>query len=135
MPGIARLIGSVRITLGRFGSVGDGAHGGVAASWAKEARHLGTIVRYADDGVGLCRTAADAQRVQRWLQGTAQSLKLSLHPEMPEGVNPVDTGASSSGLIVICVPPESEQRYRILAGFTSRIVGSIRLRSAVCGMG
>jgi len=31
------------------------------ALWAKEARHLGTIVRYADDAVILCRSEADAQ--------------------------------------------------------------------------
>ena len=29
----------------------------------------------------LCRSEADAQRAYRWLQGTAQALKLSLHPD------------------------------------------------------
>ena len=29
------------------------------ALWAKEARHLGSIIRYADDGVILCRSEAD----------------------------------------------------------------------------
>ena len=38
------------------------------ALWAKEAVHLGSIVRYADDAVILCRTEADAQRAYRWLQ-------------------------------------------------------------------
>lgn len=51
------------------------------ALWAKEAAHLGSIIRYADDVVILCRTKADAQRAHRWLQGTAQALKLSLHPD------------------------------------------------------
>jgi group II intron reverse transcriptase/maturase len=51
------------------------------ALWEKEARHLGTIVRYADDAVILCRSEADAQQAYRWLQRTAQALKLSLHPE------------------------------------------------------
>ena len=51
------------------------------ALWAKEAAHLGTIVRYADDAVILCRSEADAQRAYRWLQATAQALKLNLHPE------------------------------------------------------
>ena len=50
------------------------------ALWAKEARHLGSIVRYADDALILCRSEADAQHAYRWLQRTAQALKLSLHP-------------------------------------------------------
>jgi group II intron reverse transcriptase/maturase len=51
------------------------------ALWAKEARRLGTIVRYADDAVILCRSEADAQQALRWLQRMAQALKLTLHPE------------------------------------------------------
>ena len=51
------------------------------ALWAKEANHLGTLVRYADDGVILCRSEADARQAHRWLQRTAQALKLVLHPE------------------------------------------------------
>jgi len=51
------------------------------ALWAKEASHLGTIVRYADDLVILCRCEADAQHAYRWLQGRAHALKLVLHPD------------------------------------------------------
>jgi len=51
------------------------------ALWAKESSHLGTFVRYADDAVVLCRTEADAQRALKWLQRTAQALKLRLHPD------------------------------------------------------
>lgn len=51
------------------------------ALWAKESSHLGTLVRYADDAVVMCRTEADAQRALRWLQRTAQALKLRLHPD------------------------------------------------------
>jgi group II intron reverse transcriptase/maturase len=51
------------------------------ALWAKESSHLGTLVRYADDAVVMCRSEADAQRALRWLQRTAQALKLRLHPE------------------------------------------------------
>ncbi len=57
------------------------------ALWAKEVVHLGSIVRYADDAVILCRTEADAQRAYRWLQGRAQALKLSLHPDKTRIVN------------------------------------------------
>src|SRR6266705_93076 len=51
------------------------------ALWAKEASHLGSIVRYADDALILCRSEADAQQAHRWLQSRAQALKLRLHPE------------------------------------------------------
>jgi RNA-directed DNA polymerase len=53
----------------------------IDALWAKEASHLGSIVRYADDGVLLCRTEADAQAALRWLYRTAQALKLQVHPD------------------------------------------------------
>jgi RNA-directed DNA polymerase len=51
------------------------------ALWAKEASHLGTLVRYADDAVILCRTEAEARQALRWVQRTAQALKLRVHPD------------------------------------------------------
>src|SRR5256886_9232987 len=53
----------------------------IDALWAKEASHLGTLVRYADDAVILCRTDAEAQRALGWVQRTAQALKLRVHPD------------------------------------------------------
>jgi RNA-directed DNA polymerase len=53
----------------------------IDALWAKESSHLGTLVRYADDAVVLCRTEAAAQQALRWLQRTALALKLRLHPD------------------------------------------------------
>jgi hypothetical protein len=61
------------------------------ALWEKESSHLGVLVRYADDAVILCWSEANAQRAYRWLQKTAQGLKLRLHPDktrmvsLPEG--------------------------------------------------
>jgi len=46
------------------------------ALWAKEAGHLGKIVRYADDLVILCRTESDARQAYAWLQSTAQPWRL-----------------------------------------------------------
>jgi RNA-directed DNA polymerase len=66
------------------------------ALWAREASHLGTIVRFADDAVILCRSQADAQQAYRWVQRTAQALKLVLHPgktrmvDLREGVEGFD---------------------------------------------
>ena len=51
------------------------------ALWEKEMGHLGTFVRYADDGVVLCATEADAQMALAWLQRRAAGLHLTLHPE------------------------------------------------------
>jgi RNA-directed DNA polymerase len=53
----------------------------IDALWAKESSHLGTLVRYADDAVILCRTEADARRALGWVQRTAQALKLRVHPD------------------------------------------------------
>jgi RNA-directed DNA polymerase len=53
----------------------------IDALWVKEASHLGTLVRYADDAVIVCGTEADAQRALRWMQRTAQALKLRVHPD------------------------------------------------------
>jgi RNA-directed DNA polymerase len=51
------------------------------ALWAKEASHLGKIIRYADDLVILCRTESDAKQAYAWLQRTAQALHLKVHPD------------------------------------------------------
>lgn len=51
------------------------------ALWEKEASHLGTFIRYADDGVVLCRTPAAAEVALGWLQRRAAGLHLTLHPE------------------------------------------------------
>jgi len=66
------------------------------AIWAKEAVHLGSIVRYADDAVILCRSEAAAQRAYRWLQGTAEALKLSLHPDKTRIVDLRDAPTAST---------------------------------------
>ena len=47
----------------------------------RNASHLGKLIRYADDFVMLCRTAAQAQEALRWLEASLGRLKLSLHPE------------------------------------------------------
>ncbi len=51
------------------------------ALWAKEASHLGKVVRYADDQVILCRTESDARQAYAWLRRTAHALHLKVHPD------------------------------------------------------
>jgi len=65
------------------------------ALWAKEASHLGKIVRYADDLVILCRTESDARQAYAWLQRTAQALHLKVHPDKSRIV---DLGEGAQGV-------------------------------------
>src|SRR5439155_1931110 len=85
------------------------------ALWEKEARRLGTIIRYADDALILCRSEADAQQALRWLQRTAQALKLSLHPEK---TRIVDLNGGADGIDFL--------------GFHIRLVKSWRYESWYC---
>lgn len=49
--------------------------------WEDGCRHLGQLVRYADDFVVLCRTEAQAQEALRRVQELLNGLGLTLHPE------------------------------------------------------
>jgi RNA-directed DNA polymerase len=49
--------------------------------WERESRHLGRLVRYADDAVVLCRTRADAEEALLRLGRIMDRLSLKLHPE------------------------------------------------------
>jgi group II intron reverse transcriptase/maturase len=51
------------------------------ALWEKEASHLGTAVRYADDVVYLCASQEAADQTMQWLRSRARSLHLQIHPE------------------------------------------------------
>jgi len=85
------------------------------ALWAKEASHLGTLVRYADDVVLLCRTESDAQRAHAWLQARAQTLRLRVHPEKTRVVYLGDGGDGFDFL-----------------GFHHRLVRSWKYRKRYC---
>jgi RNA-directed DNA polymerase len=49
-------------------------------AWERQCRHLGRLVRYADDGVVLCRTRTDAEESLRRLGLIMDWLGLRLHP-------------------------------------------------------
>ncbi len=49
--------------------------------WERQGRHLGQLVRYADDFVILCGTAAKAQVALRLVGNCLAGLGLTLHPE------------------------------------------------------
>jgi RNA-directed DNA polymerase len=64
------------------------------ALFEKEVSHLGKLVRFADDGVILCRNKADARAALVWLQNRAAALHLVLHPEK---TRMVDLGEGADG--------------------------------------
>jgi group II intron reverse transcriptase/maturase len=49
--------------------------------WERRCRHLGRLVRYADDAVVLCRSRADAEESLRRLGLIMERLSLKLHPD------------------------------------------------------
>jgi group II intron reverse transcriptase/maturase len=49
-------------------------------AWETQGRHLGRLVRYADDLVVLCRTASQAREARRRLEEILGRLGLRLHP-------------------------------------------------------
>jgi group II intron reverse transcriptase/maturase len=49
--------------------------------WERRCRHLGRLVRYADDAVVLCRSRAEAEESLRHLGLIMERLSLELHPE------------------------------------------------------
>lgn len=50
-------------------------------AWEREGKHLGTLVRYADDFVVLCKTRSQADEALRRVRDILARLRLTLHPE------------------------------------------------------
>lgn len=55
--------------------------------WRKRCAEVGTLVRYADDFVVLCRTKSDCEEAERRVRMILQRLKLELHPEKTRQVD------------------------------------------------
>jgi group II intron reverse transcriptase/maturase len=55
--------------------------------WEQRCAHLGTLVRYADDFVVMCRTRSDVEEAERRVSIILTRLKLELHPEKTRKVN------------------------------------------------
>jgi len=55
--------------------------------WQKRCAQLGTLVRYADDFVVMCRTKSDCEEAERRVRMILQRLKLELHPEKTRQVD------------------------------------------------
>ncbi|MFI5184119.1 MAG: group II intron reverse transcriptase/maturase [Vicinamibacteria bacterium] len=66
--------------------------------WERQCRHLGVLVRYADDGVVLCRTRADAEETLRRLGIIMERLSLKLHPDK---TRIVELGLGKQGFVFL----------------------------------
>lgn len=55
--------------------------------WTRQCAHLGTLVRYADDFVVICKTAAACEEAERRVRIILDRLKLQLHPEKTKRVD------------------------------------------------
>lgn len=55
--------------------------------WERHCKHLGALVRYADDLVVLCRTRRDADKAMAYLKHIFRRLELQMHPEKTKLAN------------------------------------------------
>ena len=66
--------------------------------WERQCRHLGELVRYADDAVVLCRSRADAEESLRRLGLIMDRLSLKLHPDK---TRIVELGLGKQGFVFL----------------------------------
>src|SRR6266536_1831090 len=66
--------------------------------WERRCRHLGRLVRYADDAVVLCRNKADADESLRRLGLIMERLSLRLHPDK---TRIVELGLGKQGFVFL----------------------------------
>jgi len=66
--------------------------------WERRCRHLGKLVRYADDAVVLCRSKADAEESLRRLGIIMERLSLKLHPDK---TRIVELGLGKQGFVFL----------------------------------
>jgi RNA-directed DNA polymerase len=66
--------------------------------WERQCRHLGELVRYADDAVVLCRSRADAEESLRRLGLIMERLSLTRHPEK---TRIVELGLGKQGFVFL----------------------------------
>jgi RNA-directed DNA polymerase len=66
--------------------------------WERQCRHLGKLVRYADDAVVLCRSEAEAKESLRRLGIIMERLGLKLHPDK---TRTVELGLGKQGFVFL----------------------------------
>lgn len=66
--------------------------------WERQCKHLGVLVRYADDFVVLCRTRSAANEALRRLKIIFEHMRLELHPEKTQIV---ELGLGKAGFVFL----------------------------------
>jgi group II intron reverse transcriptase/maturase len=66
--------------------------------WERDHRHLGVLVRYADDFVVLCRSRAQANEALRRIQDILSGIGLELHPDK---TRMVELGLGGEGFVFL----------------------------------
>ncbi len=67
-------------------------------TWERESRHLGRLVRYADDFVVLCRSRAQAEEALRRVRAILAGMGLELHPDK---TRVVEVGLGREGFVFL----------------------------------
>ena len=98
--------------------------------WERQCRHLGVLVRYADDAVVLCRTRADAEETLRRLGIIMERLSLKLHPDK---TRIVELGLGKEGFVFLgcylrIVLSRFKKREYLFRWPSSKAISSIRGR-------
>ena len=98
--------------------------------WERESRHLGQLVRYADDAVVLCRTRANAEEALLRLGRIMDRLSLRLHPEK---TRIVELGLGKEGFVFLgcylhIVLSRFKNREYLFRWPSSRAMNHIRAR-------
>jgi RNA-directed DNA polymerase len=98
--------------------------------WERQCRHLGELVRYADDGVVLCRSRADAEESLRRIGLIMERLGLQLHPDK---TRIVELGLGKEGFVFLgcylrIVLSHFKRREYVFRWPSPRAMNSIRAR-------
>jgi RNA-directed DNA polymerase len=98
--------------------------------WERQCRHLGVLVRYADDAVVLCRTRANAEETLRRLGIIMERLSLKLHPDK---TRIVELGLGKGGFVFLgchlrIVLSHFKQREYLFRWPSPKAINSIRGR-------
>jgi len=98
--------------------------------WERQCRHLGVLVRYADDAVVLCRTRADAEETLHRFGIIMERLSLKLHPDK---TRIVELGLGKEGFVFLgchlrIVLSHFKQREYLFRWPSPKAINSIRGR-------
>lgn len=96
------------------------------AWWQRDFRHLGRLVRYADDFVVVCADGARARKALVAIRAILGRLKLSLHPDKTRVVSVRERGFDFLGFFIRKLRSRRSGKYAPLAWPNPRSMNRIR---------